>query len=66
MSDIDLKDKMKFGPSLKMIDKDMINYLKQHVRQSSGTVLLLNVMRLMHNSFVDENFVPLDRVHDVW
>lgn len=66
MSDIDLKDKMKFEPSLKMIDYDMICYLEEHVPRSAGTVLLLTVMRKMYRSFVEESIPPLDRVQDIW
>lgn len=40
MSDIEIKDKMKFEPTIKMINSDMISYLEKTIPNSHGTVLV--------------------------
>lgn len=66
MGDVDVKDKMKFGPTLKIMKPETIEFLKANVTESDGTVLFLNIMRQMYRSFVEEDVSPLERVHDVW
>lgn len=66
MSDIDIKDKMKFTPTLKMINEDMIKFLHANVPNSEGTVLFLRLIRMMYRSYVEDNVSPQERVLEVW
>lgn len=66
MSDIEIKDKMKFNPTMKMINANMIEYLKVNIADSNGTVLFLNLMKMMHRSFIEENVSPNERILNAW
>ncbi|XP_055546378.1 uncharacterized protein LOC129730821 [Wyeomyia smithii] len=66
IADIDLKDKMKLDPTLKMIKEKLINHLEANVQDSKETVLFLKIMRLMFRSYVDEDLSLLERVHAIW
>ena len=66
MSDIDIKDKMKFGPTLRMMKKPTIEYLKDNIADSNATALFLDLMRMMYRSYVDEDVMPLERIQDLW
>lgn len=66
MSDVEIKDKMKFGPTLKWMDATMISYLESNIANSSGTVLFLNLMKLMYTALVEEGISPIERIYDIW
>lgn len=66
MSDVELKDKMKFGPTLKFINPDLIEYLKLNVPNSRGTVEFLNLMRCMYEAFIEPGIPMLDRIKNIW
>lgn len=66
ISDIDLKDKMKFGPTLKLINPELIAFLEKNVPDSKGTALFLNLMHRMYRSYVETNIPFLERVEDIW
>lgn len=66
MTDVNIKDKMKFGPTLKWINPRTISYLKSNVAESAGTALFLDVMRLMYRSLIEDDIPPIARIHDLW
>lgn len=66
LSDVEIKDKMKFGPTLKWINPITISYLKSNIAKSAGTVMFLDLMRLMYRGLVEDDIPPLERIHDLW
>lgn len=66
MSDVEIKDKMKFKPTIKMMNPDMIDYLKEHIDDSNGTVLFLNIMRRLYRSYLDETLSPSESLLEIW
>lgn len=65
-TDLNHIDKMKFEPSLKLMSKDLIKHLDDTVPGSKGTVVYLEVMRMIYEAFNDEDMAPIDRVVALW
>lgn len=65
-SDLNHMDKMKFDPSSKLMSPDLIEHLHEVVPGSNGTVAYLKVMRLIHESFLEENVSPTERITAIW
>lgn len=66
MSDIETKDRMKFGPTLKFISNETIQGLEDCIPGSEGTVFYLKMMRRLYRSFMHEDLTPLERVSEIW
>lgn len=66
MSDIELKDKMKFSPTLKLINRNTIEFLKNNVPNSNGTVLFLELLHRLHRSFIEIDVPLIERVQEIW
>ncbi|XP_021709428.1 uncharacterized protein LOC110679341 [Aedes aegypti] len=65
MSDINLKDKMKFDSTEKLMKLDL-EYFMTHVPNSKGTVLFIDLMRRMYRSFDKTEHPFLERIEDIW
>lgn len=65
-SDLNPCDRMKFNPTKKIMKKEVIDYLEQHVQGSNGTVALLRVMSSIYMAFNEENLKPLERIYTIW
>lgn len=66
LADIDIRDKMKFRPTLKMIQPEVLIGLEEHIPNSKGTVLFLTIMRRIYKAFLDESLSVKDRVYEIW
>lgn len=60
------KDKQNFDSVLRMTDRNVINLLLQHVRDSSGTAKYLEIIRKIIDSYMDQSLKPLERVYEIW
>lgn len=59
-------DRMNTPSALRLCDENVIELLKNHVKNSNATVIYLQIMRDYIDAFTDRNLSPLDRVKKVW
>lgn len=65
-SDLNSADKMKFDPSIKLMNRDLIDHLRQTVPDSHGTVAYLEIMKLIYESYTEDELTPSERVKSIW
>lgn len=59
-------DKMNFESVTRMYDQKVIDLLKEHVKDSVGTVTFLEMMRDIIDSYRDKKLTPIQRVQKIW
>lgn len=59
-------DRMNFPSVLRMCDANVINLLKENVKNSVGTVIYLEMMRDIIESYRDKDLHPIDRIQKIW
>lgn len=57
---------MNFDVVKKIIADPVINLLQNHVADSRGTVIYLQIIKNILDSFVDKTLTPLERVYKIW
>lgn len=63
---LDPVDKQNVASALRMCDSKVIGLLKEHLTTSDGTVLFLEMMQSIVDSFYDYKLLPLDRIAKMW
>lgn len=59
-------DKQNFASVLRMCHPRVTNLLKYHVSDSEATVVFLNIMRDVIDSYLDQHISPLERIRKMW
>lgn len=59
-------DRQNFDSVLRICDSKVIELLKNHVNGSEATVMYLNILKNIIDSFMDDNLTPLERLHKIW
>lgn len=59
-------DRMNFPSVLRMCDEKVLNLLKEHVKDSVGTVTYLKMLRDIIDSYRDKTLKPLERIRKIW
>lgn len=59
-------DRMNFSSVLRMCDDRVINMLKEHVKDSKGTITYLEMIRDIVASYRNKELSPLERITKIW
>lgn len=60
------KDKMNSRSTEKICEQFVIDLLKEHVEGSQGTAAYLQIMRNIHNAFINPTITPLERLYNAF
>lgn len=63
---IDPKDRQNFNSFLKISTTIVQELLVKHVPDSDGTALFLKISRLIIDSYMDPDMLPIERVYSIW
>ncbi|XP_053699211.1 uncharacterized protein LOC128746192 [Sabethes cyaneus] len=66
LSDIDLKDKMKFGPTMKLLNPAVTQCLNENIEGSEGTAVFIDMMGKLYRSYIEKDVTLLERVYNIW
>ncbi|KAL1401987.1 hypothetical protein pipiens_006282 [Culex pipiens pipiens] len=64
-TDASTKDRMKFDPTWRIMQKDVRDCLEEFVPGSEGTVMLLQLMSQIYEAYCEINLVPLERIFKI-
>lgn len=59
-------DKQNFDSALRMCDQKVIDLLRNSVAGSQGTMMFLEIMRAIIQSYLKADLTPLERVNKIW
>lgn len=59
-------DRQNFDSVLRICDSKVIELLKNHINGSDATVMYLNILKSIIDSFMDDNLSSLQRIHKIW
>ncbi|XP_038111781.1 uncharacterized protein LOC119767378 [Culex quinquefasciatus] len=65
-TDASTKDRMKFDPTWRIMQKDVRDCFEEFVPGSEGTVMLLQLMSQIYEAYCEINLVPLERIFKIW
>lgn len=65
-SDLDLHDKMNYDAVQRLARPELIELLKKHIPDSSGTQFYLKLMYYITSSYLDRKITPLERIYRIW
>lgn len=59
-------DRQNFKSVLRLCDPKVITLLRDHIKNSQGTVQYLHMMRDVLDSYMDPHLAPLQRIRKIW
>lgn len=64
--DLNPNDKQNFSSVSRMCDQKVIGLLGEHIDNSQGTAVFLQMIRFVLDSFLDIHLMPLQRIEKIW
>lgn len=65
-STLNPNDRQNFTSVERMYDQRVIDLLRNHIKDSQGTIQFLQMIRDIVSSFKDRNLTPLQRIRKIW
>lgn len=65
LSDLEASDKMNFDAAVKIINPEILPMLDE-IPDTLATKIYLQIMKLVHDSYLSEIISPSDRVYSIW
>ncbi|XP_058822394.1 uncharacterized protein LOC131683977 isoform X2 [Topomyia yanbarensis] len=66
VKDLKPQDKMKFTPTEKIMNEELVKFMEANVPECDGTATILRCMQNIHEVFSNVNLSPLERIFKLW